>query len=188
MYLKELSSVKDTDNEYFRYENWEDYTSIPDFSGKKIGKALKENLTLAFKDIESQAITEFGGREPDIAIEFDYSWYECAKGECVYEDRDCDRCSHYKEGKTCFVAGDAEPGEGNVLVPIDLIGHLIKSISSQEWNYPFFCGELFIKNIDTGDVVIYCDDVTICSRLTLEIDTTEIEAVKKVLKRLELLD
>ena len=196
MYLKEMSAtnVNGNDVEYFRYENWEgNYISTPfvDREG-----TLAEDLTDVFGKIEKESqITIKTPSRPPITAELSVEWDECLSVEKSCDsnkgDYGCgDECPYYREHNTRFICGDTDEyigKDGAEILPPELMKVLIKEMPEKIKGSIMVITCFKVINLDTDNVIIRCEDDMASRTVVVEIDTTEVDAARKLLIELGLI-
>ena len=207
MYLREISSVEvgeedkpKVEAEKFRYESQTEnsHESPYTLDNNYENNLLMEDLIGVFRDISKQQLVKLEEgtyKKPDILVELKLQWEECCAREDEKDD-DCDEeiefcyeCPYHKEYKACFVHGNNTIGTlGDQLMPLEAIGGVVKNMPKKnigESRGPSV--KLKIYNFDAGSVIITFENVRRYPSLKVEINTTEIEATKEVLRRMGLL-
>ena len=165
--------------EYFRYEN--DKSEIP-----------AKCITAAFRDIQKRATTKrCRFPEPRLCVELTWRWNECSARRFACNGRECDECPHYKDAARNFeyVAGAVEHYSGDAMVvPLGFIGGIIQDLPRHAHNALMMEAKLSIRNIDTNNTGVKCESLVDSGCDTIvEIDSSEIRPVKRILKQLGLL-
>ncbi len=192
MYLMDICSLEGKEEaQYFRYENQYRHRPERDEDGNDV--TLKENLAYVFRDIADKTYVtpNPNANSLQIGVQVNLSWNDCLGGILCRDNHHCDcgGCPHYKPRESRFIYGGTriDGVDDEAVVPFEVMKTLVGCII-EGFSQPVST-ELRIFNLESRNTIIDCesDNLDQCRVLRVEIETTELEATKKMLKQLRLL-